>query len=304
MSNHRRTSPRYLQLARHIQERIDAGEFPAGSRLPSEPEMCAEFGVNRLTVREAIAELERAAAIEIRRGIGTFVRPPVARVSIAVDPRSQRFDMGSTHASLPESTAGPGMDVQETVTAALPAGTATVDEEAARHLGRPVGVLSRVETVFSIGSETWGVSSYWMPSALLPRELAAPGPVENLVRALADSAGITLEYDWRAFSAVGADIGDADVLGVPAGSPLLVREGVSCTPDGEPVLYVRRRIQGERARFVLNFRESGTAPPSGPAGSASSAGSAGSAGSASSVGSAGSNGSAGKEREPGKTQLP
>ncbi|MEU9622283.1 MULTISPECIES: GntR family transcriptional regulator [unclassified Streptomyces] len=301
MSNHRRTSPRYLQLARHIQERIDAGEFPAGSRLPSEPEMCAEFGVNRLTVREAIAELERAAAIEIRRGIGTFVRPPVARVSIAVDPRSQRFDMGSTHASLPESTAGPGMDVQETVTAALPAGTATVDEEAARHLGRPVGVLSRVETVFSIGSETWGISSYWMPSALLPRELAAPGPVENLVRALADSAGITLEYDWRAFSAVGADIGDADVLGVPAGSPLLVREGVSCTPDGEPVLYVRRRIQGERARFVLNFRESGTAPPSGPAGSASSAGSAGSA---SSVGSAGSNGSAGKEREPGKTQLP
>ncbi|MFE3149711.1 GntR family transcriptional regulator [Streptomyces sp. NPDC059218] len=265
MPNHRRTSPRYLQLARLIQERIDAGEFPAGSRLPSEPEMCAEFGVNRLTVREAVAELERAAAIEIRRGVGTFVRPPVARVSIAVDPRSQRFDMGSTHTSLPDSTAGQGMDVQETITAALPAGTATTDEEAARHLGRPVAVLSRVESVFSIGPESWGISTYWMPSALLPRELAAPGPVENLVRTLADSAGITLEYDWRAFSAIGADIGDADVLGVPAGSPLLVREGVSCTPDGEPVLYVRRRIQGERARFVLNFRDPGPPLPQPPA---------------------------------------
>ncbi|MES9591599.1 MULTISPECIES: GntR family transcriptional regulator [unclassified Streptomyces] len=264
MPNHRRTSPRYLQLARLIQERIDSGEYPAGSRLPSEPEMCAEFDVNRLTVREAVAELERAAAIEIRRGVGTFVRLPVARVSITVDPRSQRFDMGSTHASLPESTADRGMDVQETITAVLPAGTSTTDEEAARHLGRPVGVLTRVETVFSTGSECCGISSYWLPRALLPRELAAPGPVENLVRTLADSAGITLEYDWRAFSAIGADIGDADLLGVPAGSPLLVREGVSCTPDGEPVLHVRRRIPGERARFVLHFRETGPGLPAAP----------------------------------------
>ncbi|MEV4897965.1 GntR family transcriptional regulator, partial [Nonomuraea sp. NPDC055795] len=30
---------------------------PAGSRLPSEPELSAEFGVNRLTIRQAIAEL-------------------------------------------------------------------------------------------------------------------------------------------------------------------------------------------------------------------------------------------------------
>ncbi|WP_406253665.1 UTRA domain-containing protein [Streptomyces atratus] len=82
-------------------------------------------------------------------------------------------------------------------------------------------------------------------------------PGEDVVRILARSAGIVLEYDWRAFSAIGADIGDADLLGVPAGTPLLVREGVSCTPDGEPVLFVRRRINGERARFVLNFRPDG-----------------------------------------------
>ena len=38
-------------------------------------------------------------------------------------------------------------------------------------------------------------------------------------------------------------------------SELLVREGVSCTPDGTPSLYVRRRIDGSSARFVLHFRE-------------------------------------------------
>ncbi|MFI1018318.1 GntR family transcriptional regulator [Streptomyces sp. NPDC020965] len=257
MTSHRRTIPRYLQLARLIQERIDTGEFPVGSRLPSEPELCSEFEVNRLTIREAVAELERAAAIEIRRGIGTFVRPPVARVSIAVDPRSQVVDIGSVHASLAGPVDGGNPDFGELITAVRHGSAGAVDEEAARHLGRTVDGLTRVETVVSLGREPWGVSSYWMPSALLPGELATPGRTDNVVRALAGSAGIVLEYDWRAFSAIGADIGDADALGVPAGSPLLVREGVSGTPAGEPVLYVRRRIHGERARFVLNFRQPG-----------------------------------------------
>ncbi|MFF9349037.1 GntR family transcriptional regulator [Streptomyces sp. NPDC014734] len=257
MSNRRRAAPVYLQLARQVQERIDAGELPAGSRLPSEAELCAEFGVNRLTIRQAMAELERAASIEIRRGVGTFVRPPVTRVSITVNPRSQRLDTGSVTMALPHTGAtargGAGRG-GERVIAVAPASDSAADAEAARHLHRPLAGLSRVETVVFIGAEPWGVSSYWMDSALVPRELSVPGEVDNAVRVLAEATGIVLEYDWRAFSAVGADIGDADRLGVPTGSPLLVREGVSCTPDGEAVLYVRRRINGERARFVLNFR--------------------------------------------------
>ena len=101
-------TPLYRRLARRLQERIDAGGYPAGARLPSEPELSAEFGVNRLTVRQAVAELERAAVVEIRRGVGTFVRPPAVRVSIAVDPRSQRFDLGSVHEALPEGEQGDG----------------------------------------------------------------------------------------------------------------------------------------------------------------------------------------------------
>ncbi|MFJ7201837.1 MULTISPECIES: GntR family transcriptional regulator [unclassified Streptomyces] len=256
MSNRRRTAPIYLQLARRIQDRIDSGALPAGSRLPSEPELCEEFDVNRLTIRQAIAELERAASVEIRRGVGTFVRSPIARVSIAVDPRSQRFDLGSLTTAVPHGATDAG-DVEggtERITAVVPAPRTPADTGAAGHLRCDPAELSRLESVIVIGTEPWGVNSYWLKSSLLPEELSAPRRVDNVVRVLARSAGIVLEYDWRAFSAIGADIGDADLLGVPAGAPLLVREGVSCTPDGEPVLFVRRRINGERARFVLNFR--------------------------------------------------
>ncbi|WP_406112171.1 GntR family transcriptional regulator [Kitasatospora purpeofusca] len=275
MATHRSDTPLYRRLARQLQERIDAGTYPAGSRLPSEPELSADFGVNRLTVRQAVAELERAAVLEIRRGVGTFVRPPAVRVSITVDPRSQRFDLGSVHralpldgalppaaglpgdAALPEGTAGTVEGDGEAVVAAPAVGRSAEDDEAARQLGRATGELSRVDTVIRIGGRPRVANSYWVPTRPLPAELLRPGRPGNMVLALAGAAGVELEYDWRAFGAIGADLADAELLGVPPGTPLLVREGVSCTPDGTPALYVRRRIDGSSARFVLHYREPG-----------------------------------------------
>ncbi|MFJ8434174.1 GntR family transcriptional regulator [Kitasatospora sp. NPDC094019] len=274
MATHRSDTPLYRRLARQLQERIDAGTYPAGSRLPSEPELSADFGVNRLTVRQAVAELERAAVLEIRRGVGTFVRPPSVRVSIAVDPRSQRFDLGSVHRALPLGTeppngvAGTVEGDGETVVAAPTVGGSAEDDEAARQLGRATGELSRVDTVIRIGGRPRVANSYWVPTRPLPAELLRPGRPGNMVPALAGAAGVELEYDWRAFGAIGADLADAELLGVPPGTPLLVREGVSCTPDGTPALYVRRRIDGSSARFVLHYREPGGtdgADGSGPA---------------------------------------
>ncbi|MBO1419648.1 GntR family transcriptional regulator [Streptomyces sp. FH025] len=261
MATNTPNTPLYRRLARQLQERIDAGTYPAGARLPSEPELSAEFGVHRLTVRQAVAELERAAVVEIRRGVGTFVRPPAVRVSIAVDPRSQRFDLGSVHAALPDGT-----EDGEFVVAAPPVTGSAEDEEAARQLGRTPGELSRVDSVIRLGGRARAACSYWVPFGPLPAELTRPGHAGNLVLDLARAAGVELEYDWRAFGAIGADLADAELLGVPVGTPLLVREGVSCTPDGAPLLYVRRRIDGSSARFVLHFREH---PPqgSGPSGS-------------------------------------
>ncbi|RKT10981.1 GntR family transcriptional regulator [Streptomyces sp. 1114.5] len=249
------STPLYRRLARRLQERIDAGAYPAGARLPSEPELSAEFGVNRLTVRQAVAELERAAVVEIRRGVGTFVRPPAVRVSIAVDPRSQRFDLGSVHAALPEAGREDSAADGEFVVAAPPVTGTAEDAEAARQLGRTPQELSRVDSVIRLGGRARAASSYWVPFGPLPAELVRPGRPGNLVLDLARTAGVELEYDWRAFGAVGADLADAELLDVPPGTALLVREGVSCTPDGTPALYVRRRIDGSSARFVLHFRE-------------------------------------------------
>ena len=63
----------YRMISRQIAEKIHAGEFPVGSRLPSERDLAAGLRVSRTTVREALIALELDGYVEIRIGAGVFV---------------------------------------------------------------------------------------------------------------------------------------------------------------------------------------------------------------------------------------
>jgi GntR family transcriptional regulator len=63
----------YLQIARIIRDRIISGELEVGARIPSGSQMRAEWGINRITAAQAVAELRRAGLVATRPGAGTFV---------------------------------------------------------------------------------------------------------------------------------------------------------------------------------------------------------------------------------------
>ncbi|RKN43940.1 FadR family transcriptional regulator [Streptomyces hoynatensis] len=54
-------------------DRIAGGDFPPGSSLPTEPELCERFGVSRTTIREAVKSLEAKGLARARQGSGTTV---------------------------------------------------------------------------------------------------------------------------------------------------------------------------------------------------------------------------------------
>ena len=58
---------------RRIERAIADGTYPAGSRLPGEIEIADRFGVNRHTVRRAIAALAERGLVRAERGSGTYV---------------------------------------------------------------------------------------------------------------------------------------------------------------------------------------------------------------------------------------
>jgi GntR family transcriptional regulator len=67
------TSPRYLQIADLMRQRIGRGQWPLGHRLPSLEELVDEFGVARVTVRQAMELLTREGLVLPQQGRGTFV---------------------------------------------------------------------------------------------------------------------------------------------------------------------------------------------------------------------------------------
>lgn len=61
------------EIARQIEKRILDGEFPIGSKLPSERELSVAYGVSRPVVREALSQLKLDGLVEARAGSGVFV---------------------------------------------------------------------------------------------------------------------------------------------------------------------------------------------------------------------------------------
>ena len=68
--------PKYLQISAWLKEVIQSGRYKVGERLPSEVELSQMCGVNRNTLRQAIAELTVAGILRKEKGTGTFVSAP------------------------------------------------------------------------------------------------------------------------------------------------------------------------------------------------------------------------------------
>jgi DNA-binding GntR family transcriptional regulator len=76
--------PLYSQLKNLIIEKIENGEYPPESKIPSEQELCELFDISRPTVRQAISELTNSGYIYKEKGKGTFVSKPKSVIDVKV----------------------------------------------------------------------------------------------------------------------------------------------------------------------------------------------------------------------------
>ncbi len=72
------STPLYAQVARMLAAGIADGSYPVGSLLPTEMEMCDQFGASRPTIRAALAELQSLGMVSRRKRVGTRVEAPLA----------------------------------------------------------------------------------------------------------------------------------------------------------------------------------------------------------------------------------
>ncbi len=94
--------PLYAQVARDLAGHVRAGTMAPGRRLPAEPVLARAYGVNRLTVREALTSLARQGLVRRVQGVGSFV---------ADAPVRHRVEAGQ--ASIAGALRGQGLVVRE-----------------------------------------------------------------------------------------------------------------------------------------------------------------------------------------------
>jgi GntR family transcriptional regulator len=92
--------PLYRQLADILTVRIRSGEYPVDSRIPSENDLSATYGIGRPTARQATEHLIRKGLLLRKRGSGTYVREKVNEVDL--------FSLGGTSSAFQKE----GIDIQ------------------------------------------------------------------------------------------------------------------------------------------------------------------------------------------------
>lgn len=116
--------PRYLQLAQTLMSEIESGRYKVGELMPTEYELCEQFGASRFTVREAVKRLVDLGLVSRQAGVGTRVLGTRAREGY----RQMMQGMGD----LQQYSA-------ETVLEILDVEMVAIDEDVAAHVKAPVG---------------------------------------------------------------------------------------------------------------------------------------------------------------------
>lgn len=235
--------PLYERVRQAIKSSIDDGTYAPGERLPSESRLADDLGVNRLTVRRAIEELARAGVVRSRQGSGTYVSAPIVRL-----PVSQTLSTDSLVDGMTAQIAAHGYTYEDVFLRAM-----KVDAGPSRaSLELAAGPLWRVDNAIVVQGTAWMWSSSWFPRDLLDDPEGNWNPATGLYGQLNEVVS-DLRPIWRSISADAATMDDAEILSVRAGSPILVRDGLTADETDTPMLRVTRRARMDRVSYVLRY---------------------------------------------------
>ena len=235
--------PLYERVRQAIASSIADGTYAPGDKLPSEARLADELGVNRLTVRRAIEELARAGAVESRQGSGTYVSAPIVRL-----PLSQKLSTDSLVAGLTSQLVDHGYTYEDVLLGVTKVNTPRLNAT----LELPPGPLWRVDNALVVNGAAWSWSQSWLARDLLADPAREWSTLTGLYGQLNEVVGELVPL-WRAISADAATSHDAEILGVRAGAPVLVRDGLTANGAGDPVLRVCRRARMDRISYVLRY---------------------------------------------------
>ena len=230
-------------IAEALRREITEGARMPGDRLPTEAALARRFGVNRHTVRRALAALGEEGLVRSRRGTGSFVTAAPTRYPLGPRTRYHR-----------DLRAAGRLPAKRLLALETRPATAEEAEDLLLERGAPVHAAEGISLADGRPVALFlSVFPGWLEG--LPAALRAP-PSMSVTAALRACGVADYARAWSRITAVAAAAPEAVLLELAAGAPLIQVEGVNRAPDGRPVERGRARFAGERVALTADYEAS------------------------------------------------
>lgn len=239
--------PLYSQIRELLRFRILDGTYRSHQQMPSENEMVVAFGVSRITIRQALNDLQKEGLIFKIHGKGTFVSKPKAVQNL------MRLE------GLGEALSGGGHEIYSRVLdyRAMRAG----QQIAARlRLGERDEVME-IRRVRLLDREPISLDVTYLPLAIGQRIIREDLPRRDIFVILENDYGIALGNAELQIEAIAADAMLAAALNLSAGAPVLRIERLTYTADHTPLDFEYLYYRGDAFQYRLDLERRNTPRP-------------------------------------------
>jgi GntR family transcriptional regulator len=231
-------APLHRQIRQRLRARILDGSYAPDSRMPSEAELGAIFGVSRITVRQALGDLQKEGLIHRIHGKGTFVARPKAFQNV-------------THLQgFAEAMSALGHEIVNDLRRFrfVPA-----EDAVARKLGIAAGdTVAEIHRVRFLDRRPVSLEITWLPEHIGRRLEHADLVRRDIFLILENDYAIPLGHADLCIESILADDELVEALQTEEGAPVLRIERLTHDADGRPLDYEHLYFRGDA--FQYRFR--------------------------------------------------
>lgn len=230
--------PRHAQIRETLRRRILDGTYAPHTLMPSESQMITAFGVSRITIRQALGDLQKEGLIFKVPGKGSFVAKPKAFQNLS---KLQGFG---------EAMAPAGY---ETFSQVLSLRQVTASEHVARRLQLPQGSPAyEVQRLRYLNREPISVDVSYFPLSIGERLAQADLATRDVFVILENDLGHALTHADVQIEAISADESLARHLRIDEGTPLLRIERLTHAGE-QPIDFEYLYYRGDAFQYRLRI---------------------------------------------------
>ncbi|WP_278923458.1 MULTISPECIES: phosphonate metabolism transcriptional regulator PhnF [Pseudophaeobacter] len=233
-------TPVWKSISISLTDDIAQGRYGTADKLPSEAQLAARFGVNRHTVRRALAAMAEQGLVHARRGAGVFVAAAPTDYPIR---KRVRF-----HQNIQRGGQTPAKQIlmlETRIASLIEAEALALEPGSSVHVydgisladGHPIALFQSV-----------------FPAENLPGMLAALEQKQSVTEALKDCGVADYTRAETRITAKLATATQALHLRISEGAPILRTTGVNIDPNGQPVEFGRTWFAGDRVTLTVDGR--------------------------------------------------